>query len=160
MPYHSSFPHQTGWQFPTGTCLKTGASNARVIWKNHDFRPISRFISQMMQDTAITAPKLSNGTSLNDLQWPFQGHDYSTSNNLKMVQHTAILTMADQWNAISISRVRGPAATLLRNNLRQVVLFSTVISLKFVHTLPNTFSWSLIPEKFLSYFYKISWIFM
>jgi len=30
---------------------------------------------------------LSNGTSLNDLQWPFQGHDYSTSNNLKMVQH-------------------------------------------------------------------------
>jgi len=25
---------------------------------------------------------------LNDLQWPFQGHDYSTSNNLKMVQHT------------------------------------------------------------------------
>jgi len=26
----------------------------------------------------------------------FQGHDYSTSNNLIMVQHTAILTMADQ----------------------------------------------------------------
>ena len=25
-----------------------------------------------------------------------QGHDYSTSNNSKMVQHTAILTMADQ----------------------------------------------------------------
>jgi len=39
------------------------------------------------------APKLSNGTGLNDLQWHFQGHDYSTSNNLKMVQHTY---MADQ----------------------------------------------------------------
>jgi len=44
--------------------------------KNDDFRPISRFISEMMQDRAIvimedeweTAPKLSNGTSLNDLE--------------------------------------------------------------------------------------------
>ena len=35
-------------------------------------------------------PNLSNGASLNDLQWPFQGHDYSVSNNFKMVQHTAI----------------------------------------------------------------------
>jgi len=31
--------------------------------------------------------------TFNDL---FQGHDYSTSNNLKMVQNTAIFTMADQ----------------------------------------------------------------
>jgi len=44
--------------------------------KNHDFRPISRLISQMMQDRAIvtmegekeTAPKISNGTGLNDLE--------------------------------------------------------------------------------------------
>ena len=37
--------------------------------KNHDFRPISRFISQMMQDRAIvTAPKLSKCTGLNDLE--------------------------------------------------------------------------------------------
>ena len=58
----------------------------------------------MVKDTAIvtiegqldTAPKLFNGTSLNDFQWPFQGGDYSTSNNLKMVQHTAMLTLADQ----------------------------------------------------------------
>jgi len=49
-----------------------------------------------MEGEQETAPRLSNGTSLNDLRWPFQGHDYSTSNNLKMVQHTAILTMADQ----------------------------------------------------------------
>ena len=63
-------------------------------------------ISSTVKDTAIvtmegeeeTAAKLSNGTSLNALQCPFQGHDYSTSNNLKMVQHLAIglLTMADQ----------------------------------------------------------------
>ena len=54
----------------------TGASNARKYVKNHDCRPISRFISEVMQDRAIvtmegeqeTAPKLSNGTSLNDLE--------------------------------------------------------------------------------------------
>ena len=57
-----------------------------------------------MQDTTIvttegeqeTAPNLSNGTSLNDLQRPFQIDDDSTSNKLKMILHTAILTMADQ----------------------------------------------------------------
>jgi len=38
-----------------------------------------------MKGKEETAPKLSNGTILNDLQWPFQVHDYSTSNNL---QHT------------------------------------------------------------------------
>ena len=43
--------------------------------KIHDFRPISRFISQMMQDRAIVTieneyengSKFSNGTSMNDL---------------------------------------------------------------------------------------------
>jgi len=40
-----------------------------------------------------TETSLSNGTSLNDLQRPFQGHDYLSSNNLKMVQHTAIHLM-------------------------------------------------------------------
>jgi len=44
--------------------------------KNHDYRPISRSVSQMMQDRTIvamegeweTAPKLSNITGLNDLE--------------------------------------------------------------------------------------------
>jgi len=47
-----------------------------VYEKNHDFRPISGFISEMMQDRAMeaiegeqeTAPRLSNGTILNDLE--------------------------------------------------------------------------------------------
>jgi len=30
----------------------------------------------------------------------FQGHDYSTSNNSKMIQHRAILTMADQQKVV------------------------------------------------------------
>jgi len=32
-----------------------GASNARGYEKNHDFQPISCFISQMMQDRAIVS---------------------------------------------------------------------------------------------------------
>jgi len=43
--------------------------------KIRDFQPVSRFISEMMEDVAIvtmedereTVPKLSNGTSFNDL---------------------------------------------------------------------------------------------
>ena len=64
-----------GCQYSDGDSL-TGASNARGYEKNHDFRPISGIISELMQDKAIvtmegeheTAPKLSNGTSLNDLE--------------------------------------------------------------------------------------------
>jgi len=44
--------------------------------KNHDLRPVSGFISELKQNRAIvtmegqseTAPKLSNGTILNDLE--------------------------------------------------------------------------------------------
>jgi len=46
---HISSKYQTGWQYSDGDPL-TGASNARGYEKNHDFRPISRFISQTMQD--------------------------------------------------------------------------------------------------------------
>jgi len=69
----SNIPHQTGWQYSDGDPLM-GASNARG-YKNHDFRPISRFVSETMQNRAIvtmkgeqeTACKLSmNGTSPNN----------------------------------------------------------------------------------------------
>jgi len=46
------FQHQTQWKYSDGAPL-TGASNASGYEKNHDFRPMSRFISQMMQDRAI-----------------------------------------------------------------------------------------------------------
>jgi len=92
---------------PAGTSL-TGQSKERGVWKNQDFRPISRFISQMMQDRAIvtmegeweTAPKLSYGTGLNDLEWPLiqisRSWYHSTLNNAKTVPDRTILTMADQ----------------------------------------------------------------
>jgi len=45
-------PHQTVWQYSDGDPLMR-ASNARGYEKNHDFRPIYRFIMEMMQDRAI-----------------------------------------------------------------------------------------------------------
>ena len=89
------FPHQTGWQYSNGDPLK-GASNAWGVWKNHDFRPICRLTSELMQDRAIvtmegeqeTTLKFSSGTNFNDLvEWPLnqisRSRYYSTSNNSK-----------------------------------------------------------------------------
>ena len=42
------FPHQTEWQYSDGDPLM--GRQMQGVWKNHDFRPISRFISEMMQD--------------------------------------------------------------------------------------------------------------
>jgi len=90
-----NIPTQTPWR----------GRRMQEVWKNHDFRPKSRFIAEMMQDKSIvtmegeedTAPKLSNGTSLNDLEWPLtlisRSRYCSTSNSTKMVQHRAKLTM-------------------------------------------------------------------
>jgi len=96
------FPHKTGRQYSDGNPPPlTGAPNARG-YKNHDFRLIFGFISKLMQDRAIvtmegeyeTAPKLSNGTSLNDLEWTLtqisKSRYYSMSNNWKTVQDRAI----------------------------------------------------------------------
>ena len=50
-PFSFSHTKRDG-NIPTGTPL-TGASNAMWYEKNHDFRQIYRFISQIMQDRAI-----------------------------------------------------------------------------------------------------------
>ena len=47
------FPYQMGWHKDLQKDLQTGAPNARVYEKNHDFRPIYYFISEIMQDRAI-----------------------------------------------------------------------------------------------------------
>ena len=46
------FPHQTEWQYSDGE-PPNGDVECNGVWKNHDFRPISRFISELMQDRAI-----------------------------------------------------------------------------------------------------------
>ena len=72
-------------------------SNATGM-KYRDFRPIFRFISQMLQDIVIQCsyyarrignriPKLLSGTSFNDLEWPLtqsKSRYYSTTNNSKI----------------------------------------------------------------------------
>jgi len=45
-------PYQTLWQYYDEDPIAR-ASNATGVWKNHDFLPISRFISEMMQVWAI-----------------------------------------------------------------------------------------------------------
>jgi len=84
-----------------------GASNAKG-YEKCDFRPISCFILEIIEDTAIvtmegeyeTVSKLSNGTSFSDPEWPVtwisRSRYYSTSNNSKMVQDRAIVTTAEQ----------------------------------------------------------------
>ena len=98
------FPYQTEWQCSDGNPLNA-ASNAKGVWKNHNFRPIYRFISELMQNTVIvtmkgeqkTAPKLSNGTSLNELAWPLtqisRSRYYSMSSNSKRYQ----IELCLQW---------------------------------------------------------------
>jgi len=62
-------------EIPTGS-PHVGALNTGGVQKFRDFLPISRYISQTIQDNAIvtmegeyeTAPKLSNGTSFTDLE--------------------------------------------------------------------------------------------
>jgi len=88
------FQYQMWWQYSEGDPL-TGASNAWGVWKNHDFRPICRLTSELMQDRAIvtmegeqeTTLKFSSGTNFNDLEWPLnqisRSRYYSTSNNSK-----------------------------------------------------------------------------
>jgi len=41
------FPYQTGWQYSRGRRMQGKYE------KNHDFRPISRFISELMQNRAL-----------------------------------------------------------------------------------------------------------
>ena len=48
------FPYQTGWQYSDGNPLN-GDVECMGVWKNHDFRPISCFTSELMQDRAIVA---------------------------------------------------------------------------------------------------------
>ena len=68
---------------------------------------LTLIISQTATDTAIvtikgeykTAPKLSNGTNFNNLEWPLtpisRSRCYSTSNNSQTVQDRAIVTTVD-----------------------------------------------------------------
>ena len=51
-PSGSPRPNQTGWQYSDWR-LRNGGIECKWVWKNHDFRSVSRFISDMIQDRAI-----------------------------------------------------------------------------------------------------------
>ena len=97
MPYHSSFPHQTGWQYSDGDLPKNGGVKCKGDMKKSPFSTnISLNLANDARYSHYYGRRIGNrihGTSLNDLQCPFQGQDYSTSNNLKMVYRTTYL----QW---------------------------------------------------------------
>ena len=99
------FPHQTVWRFSTAIFI-TGASNAECMI-NRDFRPISCFISEMIQNRTTvtmecekeTVPKILNGTISNDLEWHLteisRSRYSSMSSNSKTMQDRAIVTVAE-----------------------------------------------------------------
>jgi len=78
------------------------------VCRDRDFRPISRFISKMMEVRTIVTmegdyeavQKFSNGAISNDPEWPLtyisRSQYYSTLNNSIMVEYGAIFTMADR----------------------------------------------------------------
>jgi len=99
MPYHSSFPHQTGWQYFDGDLPKNGGVKCKGDMKKSPFSTnISLNLANDARYSHYYGRRIGNrihGTSLNDLQCPFQGQDYSTSNNLKMVPYNIHLYL--QW---------------------------------------------------------------
>jgi len=76
--------------------------------KNRDFRPISRFISEAIQDMTINTPEdkqelvcdIWNGAISNDIEWTSRSRQChsSTSNNREMVQDRAILAV--RWEVV------------------------------------------------------------
>ena len=46
------FPYETSWHY-SNEDPPNGGVKCKGVWKNDDFRPISRFISEMMQDRTI-----------------------------------------------------------------------------------------------------------
>jgi len=102
---HRVGPPLTGWQyFYSDPPPLTGALNTKGYEKVTIFDQYLAFISQMMQDRTIVTiwnwkanrkPRPSfRMVPGYRFEWPW-GHAYSTSNNLKMVQHTTIYL---QWS--------------------------------------------------------------
>jgi len=83
--YHFHWP----WTNPNPVCKVTPLFGAKYLTNGYRY-----------DHSYYTAPKLSNGTNFNDLEWPLtpisRSRYYSTSSNSKMVQDRAIFTMADQ----------------------------------------------------------------
>jgi len=74
-PANLVFPYETGWQYSDGDS-PNGVVECKGVWKNYDFRPISHFISQMMQYRAIVyyGSRIGNRTQAFEwyrFEWPW-----------------------------------------------------------------------------------------
>ena len=125
-------PYTAGWQFSDEYPCLTRASNA--IW-NDDFRPISRFISEMMQDSYYRI-KLSNDTSLNDLEWPLtqisRSRYYSTSNNSKRYKIELYLQWRTNRKSYMVYRTAPFSVTL--NNQFSISRYYLTLNILFKDT--------------------------
>ena len=79
----------------------TGASNAREYEKNHDFRQISRLISEMMQDRAIVT--MEGGYTLQVFEWYQFDRPWVTSN----MKRRAVSATTNNINACRRTPLRG-----------------------------------------------------
>jgi len=127
------FPHQTRWQYSDGTPPLNRGVECNGGMKNHDFRPISRFISEMMQDShSYYGWRIANHIHAFKwyqfewffFEWPLtkisRSWYYSTSNNSKTVQDRAIPTESRTW---SIERRHFQWPWTTRNPVFKVTLF-------------------------------------
>jgi len=103
-----AFPHQVGWQYSDRDPLY-GDVECKGVWKKiTTSTSISLYLgNNARQSHSYYGRRIGNRTqalewyrSLNDLEW-FQGHNIIRRQiTRKMVQHRAILTMADQQKVV------------------------------------------------------------
>ena len=100
--HHSSFSIQTGRQYSDGTPTPTAVPKARGYEKSRFATNIGLYLDlNWCKIEPWKANRKQHPRFWMVLIWMtcsdlFQSHDYWTPNNSKMVQHRAILTMADQ----------------------------------------------------------------
>ena len=71
-----SYTKIANWTKQCGNILTETPIECKGVWKHGDFRPISRFISEMIQQTTIVTmkckneaiPRLSSDSIINDLE--------------------------------------------------------------------------------------------
>jgi len=102
------FRYQTLWQYSDGDPLKE-ASNAGGAWINHDFRSISRFISETIHDIGLAIDTMEFDATNRMVSFLMTLSDVSrlrhswTLNNWKVVTNRAVLTVADQYDVYDLS---------------------------------------------------------
>jgi len=92
-----AFSYQTLWQYSDGD-PPNGGAECRWCMKHRDFRPISRFISEMIQDRIIV---MRRGNCTQAFQWCHLQWPWATSNPDFKERHYLMLTISETvWNTV------------------------------------------------------------